>query len=97
MDDAHITSSIIQLDLANMALGSPPGSPNGLPDQSRSQNGTASPPSHAGLTGSNSRGGDASDAAGQQPSSLRSMSGTRKAKFKKLLEQQVFLENAATS
>lgn len=78
--DGHLNARLVQLDLGNIVPGSPPHSP---PDRSAQGTNGLSP----------GRGGLAAPAASSVPSSgasnLRSMSDMRKAKFKKLLDQQV--------
>ena len=78
--DGHLNARLVQLDLGNIVPGSPPHSP---PDRSAQGTNGISP----------GRGGVAALSASSAPSSsasnLRSMSDMRKAKFKKLLDQQV--------
>ena len=79
-DDAHITESAAQ--------PGPPGSPTGAPlqkDQRPPNGAPALPPEHP-PPAAPAEGGTN---GGAPASSLRSMSDTRKAKFKKLLDQQV--------
>jgi hypothetical protein len=70
----HLNAKEAQLDLGNIVTGSPPHSPG---DRGLARANGVSP---------SASGGYPSPSA---PSSLRSMSDTRKAKFRKLLDQQV--------
>ena len=73
----------MQLGLHSAAPGFPAGAPPGR-DPPRPQNGAAAPPEQPSPAATEFGG-----AGGGVASSLRSMSDTRKAKFKKLLDQQV--------
>ncbi|CAK0787611.1 hypothetical protein CVIRNUC_010833 [Coccomyxa viridis] len=77
VDDAHLNANVTQLDLKNMAV-SPRGeratSPTERTNHAREANGATTPKQAS---------------SGTQNTNLRSMSDTRKAKFKRLLEQQV--------
>lgn len=78
--DGHLNARLVQLDLGNIVPGSPPHSP--LDKSARWTNGVS--PGRSGGAGP-----PAGSAAPAGASNLRSMSDMRKAKFKKLLDQQV--------
>lgn len=78
--DGHLNARLVQLDLGNIIPGSPPHSP--LDKSARGTNGVS--PGRSGGAGP-----PAGSAAPAGASNLRSMSDMRKAKFKKLLDQQV--------
>ncbi|KAK9904760.1 hypothetical protein WJX75_002030 [Coccomyxa subellipsoidea] len=78
--DGHLNARLVQLDLGNILPGSPPHSP--LDKSARGTNGVS--PGRSGGAGP-----PAGSAAPAGASNLRSMSDMRKAKFKKLLDQQV--------
>lgn len=82
--DGHLNAKMALLDLGNIVTGSPPHSPAEKNNQ-RGANG-ASPGRSRGTT---SASGGPPSGGGPAASSLRSMSDTRKAKFRKLLDQQV--------
>jgi len=77
----HLNARVVQLDLGNIVPGSPPHSP--LDKSARGMNGVS--PGRSEGAASPPPGAPASTGT----SNLRSMSNTRKAKFKKLLDQQV--------
>ena len=78
--DGHLNARLVQLDLGNILPGSPPHSP--LDKSARGTNGVS--PGRSGGAGP-----PAGSAAPAGARNLRSMSDMRKAKFKKLLDQQV--------
>ena len=82
-----------QLGLQSIAPGSPTGSPSRR--DPRPQNGAALPAEHPppAAAAAQAEGGT----NGGLTSSLRSMSDTRKAKFKKLLDQQVSVLHCTSS
>ncbi len=80
--DGHLNARLVQLDLGNIVPGSPPHSP--LDKSARGTNGVS--PGRSGGTGPPAGGATSTNTGA---SNLRSMSDMRKAKFKKLLDQQV--------
>ncbi len=76
--DGHLNAKMAQMDLGNIVTGSPPQSPVDKSERGASRGGS---PGRSG--------GPAHGSSASAPSNLRSMSDTRKAKFKKLLDQQV--------